>query len=90
MGAAEDLGRFGRATVSASPVCFDRLPEDVAERKEGLVTVLIDARFARTLEDFSLARLAIERRLCLERLWPELEYECCDVGVDTESEGSIS
>jgi len=68
---AADLWSVGRVEMP-KPDCWWRLPDEVAERNEGVEMVLIEARFARADEVVSRARVAKERRLCLE----VLEDEC--------------
>ena len=45
--------------------CFDRLPEDVAERRLGVEVVPMEAKFAKAFDVFSLANDASERLLLL-------------------------
>ena len=56
---------------SPNPVCLDRLLEEVADRKVCEVEVVMEAKFANTVEDLSRARLAIDRRFCLDTLFRE-------------------
>jgi hypothetical protein len=68
-----DLWSVGRVEMP-KPDCWRRLPDEVAERSEGVEMVLMEARFARADEVVSRARVAKERRLCLEDecLWREV------------------
>lgn len=66
-----DRGRLGLGEVELL-ACLERLPEDVALRKEGVEFVLMVVRFARAVDVFSRAREASDRRL---RLWETLLEE---------------
>lgn len=53
--------------------CLDRLPEDVADRRLGVEFVPREAKLAKALDVFSLAREASERLLLLCVRLVELE-----------------
>jgi hypothetical protein len=67
-----DRGRFGRNPPA--PDCFERLPEDVAERRLGVVLDLSEARLAKADDVFSRASDARERRLLLCVRLTEFEW----------------
>lgn len=54
--------------------CFDRLPDDVAERRLGVEFVPREAKLARALDVFSRASEANDRLLLLGVRLVELEW----------------
>ena len=70
---AGDLGSDGERP-NPSPACLDRLPEEVADRSDGVLGLPIDVRLANAADVRSRAKLTIDRRLCLEgMIWEEVE-----------------
>lgn len=68
-----DRGKLGR-TGPVAVDCLERLPDDVAERRPGVEVVPMEAKLAKALDVFSLAKAARERLLLfverlMELLW---------------------
>jgi len=63
----ESLGSAGRGSAleGGARDCRERLPEEVAERNEGLDVLPIVARLAKAQEVLPLAKAARDRRLPL-------------------------
>jgi hypothetical protein len=64
------LGR----TERLEPGCCDRLVDEAADRRLGVVVVPIETKLAKAFEVFSLANDASDRRLLLREILLELEW----------------
>jgi len=69
-----ERGRLGRPRAAAD--CFERLPDELAVRKDGVDVTPIDVKLANALDVFSLANDANDRRLLLCVMLSELECWC--------------